>query len=113
MHSQELDKVIAVEHLVITKDSSGGMKKQWLPLFPRVFARVSHESGSVSDATAQGGQVAIAVTKFRVHARDGLADPATLRIVFKGQHYYVTHINPVFERGEWLMISTTTSKNHG
>ncbi|MGE8491558.1 head-tail adaptor protein [Comamonas sp.] len=113
MHSQELDKLISFEHLVVTKDSSGGMKQNWLPLYPRVFARVSHESGSVGDATTQGGSVSTAITKFRVHAREGLVDPVSLRIKFKDKLYQVTHINPIFERGEWLMITATTGKNHG
>lgn len=107
MHSQQLNKRIAIERLEISKGSSGGQKRDWVPWLKDLYAAVRHLSGNERRATSVGGEVGVSGTEFRIRARPEIQPDMTtdVRIMFCGMTFNVKHINPLFERGEWIVLT--------
>lgn len=115
MHSQQLNKRIEIERLEVTKGTSGGQLRDWVPWLQGVYAAVRHLSGSEQRATSVGGEVGVTVTEFRIRARPQiLPDMAPdLRVMFRGVPYNLKHIIPLFEGGEWIVLTCEAGANNG
>lgn len=112
MNSQQLDKSIQIQHCQVTKGASGGVLKEWTAFVSQAYAAIRHLSGNEKQATtAAGGQVGVARTEFRIRFRPGITPQ--MRIVHGSQFYNINHVNPLYEGGDWLILTSETGVNNG
>lgn len=108
----ELDKLINIEALTQTKDSSGGMVDSWVPFAQDVWAKVMNLSGNEKKVTAYGGQVAEARTVFTVRHMPGITETKH-RITFEGKLYNIKHLNDYNAKKVFMLITCDTGVNDG
>jgi SPP1 family predicted phage head-tail adaptor len=105
-----LNKLIIIEALTQTKDSSGGMVDSY-STFATVWSNVMHLSGNEKKLTAYGGQVAEARTVFKIRHLTGLTTKH--RIAHDGKKYNIRHINPYNEENNFMLVTCDTGLNDG
>lgn len=115
MHSQLLNKRIAIERLEISKGTSGGQQRRWMPWLQGLHSAVRHLSGAERRASSIGGEVGVSVTEFRIRARPQIQPEMVpdLRVMFGGVPYDIKHINPLFEGGAWIVLTCEMGANDG
>lgn len=103
--SKKLNKRIAVDQPVQSKDPSGGNVTNWTELVS-VKAGVKNLSGSERSATRHGGEIAEARTEFTIRYRPGLT--AAMRVRYAGAAYNIRHVNNFNEANRWIILTCDT-----
>lgn len=110
MNIGKLNRLVTIQSLTQTKDSSGGMLDSWSTVSD-VWAQVSNLSGNEKKLTAYGGQVGEARTEFVIRYLAGITHKN--RISYNGSYYNIKHVNNWNERNEILIITCDTGVNDG
>lgn len=107
----QLDQQITIQQHIQVKDAEGGMVDLWDDYVTNVWAKKNNLSGNERSATRQGGVKLEERTEFTIYYIPGVEN--TMRIMHNGKSYNIRHINNVYERNEYLIITCDTGGNHG
>ncbi len=110
LRAGDLRQTINVDDEAVTKGTSGGMQRSWVPFLQDVPAHVVHQSGAEKQETSQGGRAAVSTKLFRIRFEPGLHSRMT--IVYDGDRYDIDNINNVGERDVVLAITATKGKGN-
>lgn len=110
MQSQQLDTVIQVEALTVTRGASGGMQKQWA-VHAEPYAQRRDLSGNERAASSAGGEVAVARVEFILRERDGITEQ--MRVRHKGKLFGITHVKPLADYRGWMVLTCDTGRKDG
>lgn len=106
-----LDKRVRIEEPTVSKDTSGGMVKDWALHMP-MWARIRHISGNKARITrAAGGEVAGNTTEITVRYRPTIT--ARMRVVHGSTVYKILRADNVDERGEYLLLTCEAGGTNG
>lgn len=101
---------IVIESLTQTRDSDGGMVKNWTTVAP-LRAKVANLSGNEKDATSHGGVTGEARTEFTVRFVPGI--DTTMRVRYGSNYYNIQHVNDFQEEHRFLILTCDTGLSDG
>ncbi|WP_137719347.1 phage head closure protein [Methylobacillus flagellatus] len=105
------DQVIRIDAQVHGKGAHGGKTTTWQPVYQNVLARRMNLSGNERSLTSAGGQVAVARVEFTIRYRADIDE--SMRVVHKGKHYAIRHVNNWNEEGINLILTCDTDSTDG